>query len=65
MLQSVSRGAKGGARRLNTESHACFSAKNAAPSACVFHRAPTATSKFALVTTIGRPREEDPSALNL
>lgn len=31
MLQTVCRGAQGGARRLSTGSHACFPAKSAAP----------------------------------
>ncbi|KAG8496905.1 hypothetical protein CXB51_008010 [Gossypium anomalum] len=49
----------------NTRSHACSSATSAAPSACVCRQALTETSKSALATTIGRRREEDPSALNL
>ncbi|XVE61071.1 hypothetical protein DITRI_Ditri06bG0010400 [Diplodiscus trichospermus] len=52
------------ARRHNTRSHACSSATSAAPSACVCRRELMETSKFALATTIGRPREEDPSALD-
>ncbi|TYI89886.1 hypothetical protein E1A91_D03G085200v1 [Gossypium mustelinum] len=49
----------------NKRSHACSSATSAAPSACVCRQALTETSKSALATTIGRPRVEDPSALNL
>ncbi|KAE9455907.1 hypothetical protein C3L33_12184, partial [Rhododendron williamsianum] len=51
------------ARKRRTRSRACSSAKNAAPSACAYPQEPTATSSFALATIIGRPREEDPNAL--
>ncbi|KAK6244233.1 hypothetical protein QUC31_010642 [Theobroma cacao] len=51
-------------QRHNTGSHACSSARSAAPSACVCHQELMETSNSALATTIGRPREEDPSALN-
>ncbi|XWS43091.1 hypothetical protein CRYUN_Cryun16bG0072000 [Craigia yunnanensis] len=52
------------AQRHNTRSHACSSAISAASSACVCHRELMETIKSALATTIGRPREEDPSALD-
>ncbi|GAV69370.1 hypothetical protein CFOL_v3_12871 [Cephalotus follicularis] len=48
----------------NTRSHACSFAKSAVPSACVCLQELMATSKFALATMTGRPREEDPNALD-
>uniref|UniRef100_A0A7N2KY02 Uncharacterized protein n=1 Tax=Quercus lobata TaxID=97700 RepID=A0A7N2KY02_QUELO len=53
------------ARQLHKRSHACFSALSAAQSASVFLLALMATSKFALATITGRPRQEDPSALEI
>ncbi|KAH1114444.1 hypothetical protein J1N35_007822 [Gossypium stocksii] len=64
-MQSADLAAVKDVQTRNTRSHACSSARSAAPSACVCRQAPTETSKSALATTIGRPREEDPSALNL
>ncbi|PON93590.1 hypothetical protein TorRG33x02_105740 [Trema orientale] len=55
--------AQGDAAKHNTTNHACFSAKNAATSAFVCLLATMATKLCALATTTGRPREEDPSAL--
>jgi len=51
-------------QRRNTRSHAYFSATSVVPSACAFLRVPMATSRLALATTIGRPREEDLNAHN-
>ncbi|KAJ0021452.1 hypothetical protein Pint_30961 [Pistacia integerrima] len=48
----------------HTRNHACSSAKNAVQSVCVCPLEPMATSKLALATTIGRPREEAPNALD-
>ncbi|KAL6286802.1 hypothetical protein ACE6H2_011192 [Prunus campanulata] len=51
------------ARPHRTRNHACSSAKNAAPHAYVFLQAFMATNKFALATTTGRPKKDDPNAL--
>ncbi|KAK9271479.1 hypothetical protein L1049_001838 [Liquidambar formosana] len=61
--QIANQGALIVARRHPTKSHACSSASNAAPSASVFLQALMATSKCALATTTGRPKKEDPNAL--
>ncbi|CAK9144900.1 unnamed protein product, partial [Ilex paraguariensis] len=45
------------AQQHHIRSHACSSARNAAPNACAFLRALTATNKHALATTTGRPRK--------
>ena len=59
MVQNAQRGVQ----RHNTRSHACSSAKSAVPNACVSLQELMATSKSALVIITGRPKEEDPSAL--
>ncbi|RDX97205.1 hypothetical protein CR513_20044, partial [Mucuna pruriens] len=46
----------------NTRNPACSSAKSAVPSACVCLLELMATSRFALATTNGRPKGEDPNA---
>ncbi|KAF4357864.1 hypothetical protein F8388_026454 [Cannabis sativa] len=51
------------AAKHNTINLACSSAKNAATSAYVFLLAIMATKLYAPATTTGRPRKEDPSAL--
>ncbi|KAF8403587.1 hypothetical protein HHK36_011691 [Tetracentron sinense] len=61
---TVHRAAPLDAQRQLTRSHACSSAKSVAPSACVCLRAHTETSSLALATITGRPRGEDPNALN-
>uniref|UniRef100_A0A7C9CVM7 Uncharacterized protein n=1 Tax=Opuntia streptacantha TaxID=393608 RepID=A0A7C9CVM7_OPUST len=63
-LQSVGQDAQRDVQRRNTRSHAYFSATSVVPSACAFLRVPMATSRLALATTIGRPREEDLNAHN-
>ncbi|XVE54793.1 hypothetical protein DITRI_Ditri03aG0110800 [Diplodiscus trichospermus] len=50
--------------KLSTTNHACFSVKNAVPSAFVSLLATMATKQCALVTTTGRPSVEDPNALD-
>ncbi|KAF7802984.1 hypothetical protein G2W53_042095 [Senna tora] len=55
--------ARGGARRPNTRSHACSSVTSAAGNACVCPRGIMGIKPFALATTTGRPRKEDPNAL--
>ncbi|KAF7146350.1 hypothetical protein RHSIM_Rhsim04G0108900 [Rhododendron simsii] len=62
---SAGHNARRDARKRRTRSRACSSAKNAAPCACAYPQEPTATSSFALATITGRPREEDPNALEL
>ncbi|CAI9109698.1 OLC1v1009570C1 [Oldenlandia corymbosa var. corymbosa] len=57
--------ARGDAAKRSTTSLACSSARNAAASASVFPLAFMATKVFALATITGRPKKEDPSALNL
>ncbi|KAL2329982.1 hypothetical protein Fmac_017563 [Flemingia macrophylla] len=57
--------ARGGAARPNTTSPACFSVRSAARSAYVCPRGIMVIKLCALATTIGRPRREDPSALEL
>ena len=52
-----------GVEEHNTTSHACFSAKSAAGSACVCRLATMETKPFVLATTTGRQRKEDPNAL--
>ncbi|CAK9322659.1 unnamed protein product [Citrullus colocynthis] len=51
------------AEKHSTTSHACSSAKSAAGSACVCRLATMETKPFALATTTGRQRKEDPNAL--
>ncbi|KAM6592502.1 hypothetical protein CsatA_000205 [Cannabis sativa] len=53
-----------GVRTRSTGSHACSSAKSVVQHVCVCLLGLMETSKYALVTIIGRPREEAPSALN-
>ncbi|BAT81252.1 hypothetical protein VIGAN_03093400 [Vigna angularis var. angularis] len=62
-LQIVNRSAHTVARQLHTRSHACFSVRSVVPNAYAFLLVHTATSNFALVTTPGRPRKDDPNAL--
>lgn len=47
----------------NTRSHAYSFATSVVPSVCVCLLAIMATSRFALATTTGRPKGEDPNAL--
>ncbi|EOY03461.1 Uncharacterized protein TCM_018553 [Theobroma cacao] len=54
---------RGGAARPSTISHACSSVRNAAGNACVCPQGIMGTKLCALATTTGRPRKEDPSAL--
>ena len=61
-LQNVGHVAQVGAQRHNTRSRACSSAKSAVPSAYVCLLGLMATSRFALATTTGRPKGEDPNA---
>ncbi|XP_027920442.1 uncharacterized protein LOC114178624 isoform X2 [Vigna unguiculata] len=46
----------------NTRNRVCFSARSVVRSACVCLLELMATSRFALATTTGRPKEEDPNA---
>ncbi|XVE95852.1 hypothetical protein REPUB_Repub02eG0169800 [Reevesia pubescens] len=62
--KSVDLAAPQDVQRRNIRSHACSSAISAVPSACACHLVLTETSKSALATTIGRPSEEVPSALD-
>ncbi|KAF3640438.1 BURP domain-containing-like protein [Capsicum annuum] len=62
---NVCHNVQGGVAKHSTTSHACSSAKSAATSACVFHLVPMETRLFVHVTTTGRPRKEDPNALEL
>ncbi|RDX80686.1 hypothetical protein CR513_38739, partial [Mucuna pruriens] len=57
--------ARGDVARPNTTSPACFSVRSAAGNACVCPRGIMVIKPCALATTIGRPRKEDPSALEL
>ncbi|KAL3620346.1 hypothetical protein CASFOL_035258 [Castilleja foliolosa] len=52
-----------GAQRQHSRSHACSTAKNVVQCVCVCHLAHMGTSKFALATTTGKPREVDQNAL--
>ncbi|XVE68140.1 hypothetical protein DITRI_Ditri09bG0045400 [Diplodiscus trichospermus] len=63
--QNAHHSARGGAARPNTISHACSSVRNAAANASVFLQGIMGTKLCALATTTGRPRKEDPSALEL
>ena len=60
-MQSAHQGAQQGAQPQHTKSPACSSAKSVVQSVCVSLLVLTATSKFALATITGRPREEDPN----
>ncbi|KAF7121314.1 hypothetical protein RHSIM_Rhsim13G0216800 [Rhododendron simsii] len=62
-LKSAEGSARVGAQRRRTRSHACSSARSVVLNACVCLREPMETSRFALATITGRPREEDPNAL--
>ncbi|XVF71409.1 hypothetical protein PTKIN_Ptkin12aG0034600 [Pterospermum kingtungense] len=64
VLQIVNQDAHIDAQQHHTKSHACSSASSAVPNAYASLLVLMATSKSALATTIGRPRKEDPSALN-
>ena len=57
--------ARGDVARPNTTSPACFSVRSAAGHACVCPRGIMVIKLCALATTTGRPRKEDPSALEL
>ncbi|GLJ49997.1 hypothetical protein SUGI_1063510 [Cryptomeria japonica] len=59
--ESVQEHVHTGAQRLNTESHACSSARSAASSVDVFLQEPMATKRSAPATTIGKPKKENPS----
>uniref|UniRef100_A0A2P2NHI3 Gibberellin-regulated protein 6-like n=1 Tax=Rhizophora mucronata TaxID=61149 RepID=A0A2P2NHI3_RHIMU len=56
--------ARGGAARPSTTSPACSSAKSAAQSVCACPQGIMGIRPCALATTIGRPRKEDPNALD-
>ncbi|KAK3036632.1 hypothetical protein RJ639_030201 [Escallonia herrerae] len=62
--QNAHRSAREGAAGPSITSPACSSARSVAPSACASHQASTGTKVPALATTTGRPRKEDPNALN-
>jgi hypothetical protein len=62
-MQSAVHVAPKDAQKQRSRSHACSSAKSAVQSACVCLRELTGTRNPVLATTIGRPREEDPNAL--
>lgn len=62
-MQIAGLGARVDARQHHIRSRACSSAKSVVPSACACPPARTETSKCALATITGRPREEDPNAL--
>uniref|UniRef100_A0A6N2K5W8 VAN3-binding protein-like auxin canalisation domain-containing protein n=1 Tax=Salix viminalis TaxID=40686 RepID=A0A6N2K5W8_SALVM len=63
ILKSVDLAALIDAPRQPSRSHACSSAKSAVQSACVCPQELMETSNLVPATTIGRPREEVPSAL--
>ncbi|WVY98842.1 hypothetical protein V8G54_030993 [Vigna mungo] len=50
-------------QRHSTRNHVCSSARSVVPNVCVFPLEPTATRKYAPATTTGRPKGEDPNAL--
>ncbi|CAA2989850.1 Hypothetical predicted protein [Olea europaea subsp. europaea] len=62
-LKNVHLGAPVDAQKHLSRSHACSSVKNAVQSVCVCLLAHMATSKYALATITGKPREVDQSAL--
>ncbi|KAF9663731.1 hypothetical protein SADUNF_Sadunf17G0082600 [Salix dunnii] len=55
--------ARGGVARPSTISHACSSVRSAARSASAFPQGIMGIKLCALATITGRPRKEDPSAL--
>ncbi|KAK8556866.1 hypothetical protein V6N12_003257 [Hibiscus sabdariffa] len=61
--QNAHHSAQGGVGRHSTISHACSSVRNAARNACVCPLGIMGTKLFALATTTGRPRKDDPNAL--
>ncbi|KAF3445205.1 hypothetical protein FNV43_RR14899 [Rhamnella rubrinervis] len=63
MAENALGSAKVVARIQVTRSHACSSAKSAVDHVVVFLLAPMETKVFAVATTAGRPRKEDPNAL--
>lgn len=63
-MQNVVHVAHKDAQKQRSRSHACSSVKSAVPSACVSLQELMGTRNSALATTIGRPREEDPNALD-
>ncbi|XP_022640737.1 uncharacterized protein LOC106771576 isoform X2 [Vigna radiata var. radiata] len=50
-------------QRHSTRNHVCSSARSVVPSVCVFLLEPMATRRYAPATTTGRPKGEDPNAL--
>ncbi|GLT57637.1 hypothetical protein SLA2020_305950 [Shorea laevis] len=63
-LQIANRNVHTVAQRLRTRSLACSSASSAVPNASAFLQALMVTGRSALATTTGRPRKENPSALD-
>lgn len=61
-LQNVVHVAEVDVQIRNTRNRVCFSARSVVRSACVCLLELMATSRFALATTTGRPKEEDPNA---
>ncbi|XP_020206130.1 uncharacterized protein LOC109791271 [Cajanus cajan] len=53
------------AQRLTTRSHVCSTAASVVRHVCVSHQEPLATKMNVHAITIGKPRKEHPSALNL
>ncbi|KAK8592884.1 hypothetical protein V6N12_044977 [Hibiscus sabdariffa] len=62
-VTNVHQSAREDAVKPNTISRACSSVKNVAANAFACPPVIMATKLFALATTIGRPKKEDPSAL--
>lgn len=63
-MQSARERVNTDARKRHTRSRACFSARNVASSVGVCPLGLMATNKFALATTIGKPKGVDLSVLN-
>ncbi|GKV00182.1 hypothetical protein SLEP1_g12917 [Rubroshorea leprosula] len=63
-LQTANRNVHTVAQQLRTRSLACSSASSAVPNASAFLQVLMATGRSALATTTGRPRKENPSALD-
>lgn len=63
-VQIVNQGVVIVALQHHTRSHACFSARNVVLHVSVFLLVHMVTSKYALVTTLGRQGKEDQNALN-
>lgn len=62
-LQNAHLIAQQDAQRQHSRSRACSFARSVAPSACVCLLELMETNNFVLVTITGKPREEDPNAL--